>query len=604
MEFSEPMLKRRIAAMLPSRPAGSRVEQNGPDADNAVQSQTVDLSDLAAIPDDERFLREAYRRILGRDCDISGLVSYSELLRRHVPRRVVLLQIINSEESKQRGHRFTGIQDAGPAGRARVRFFSAPNVLGRVKAAIADVIQRILLARINLIDHKLDCVLRDVATRTDDLSAKTDQSLWTLSEKLDAYVAHLSEDDRRGREELALQRIHLQELHRSTELVRDLIAGGESRISDLLRDLAARTGQWDQVLASGREELQALSAKLNEAIVAANIASQSATAVIETVRANTFALMEEQTRARTSLSQQVAYSAQIGDRQRVLLENLNSLQLLAADKSDALHASAAEILARIRPPIISAGADVLVTEVEGMIVGVPGKEWRAAAYHAFRGAMEPGLTKYFRSVITPGAVVVDVGANVGFYTLLAAKLLQGKGRIYSFEPTPRTYEILKDNVQVNGFLELGIIHLYPLAVTDKTGKARLAVFNADCGHNTLFDDGHADAEIEVSTTSLDDILATQDRVDVVKIDAEGAEPFILRGMKHVIERNPEIRIVLEFAPAHLRRAGVSSCALLDTIASFGFAIRRIDDESGELLDVTREELNDALSVNLQLERNL
>jgi len=102
MEFSEPMLKRRIAAMLPSRPAGSRVEQNGPDGDNAVQSQTVDLSDLAAIPDDERFLREAYRRILGRDCDISGLVSYSELLRRHVPRRVVLLQIINSEESKQR----------------------------------------------------------------------------------------------------------------------------------------------------------------------------------------------------------------------------------------------------------------------------------------------------------------------------------------------------------------------------------------------------------------------------------------------------------------------------------------------------------------------
>jgi FkbM family methyltransferase len=590
--------------MLPPRPAGPRANQNGLGAGDAVQSQTVDLSDLAAIPDDERFLREAYRRILGRDCDISGLVSYSELLRRHVPRRVVLLQIINSEEGKQRGIRFTGIQDAGPAGRVRSRFFSAPNVLGRVNAAIADVIQRILLARINLIDHKLDCVLREVTTRTDDLAAKTDQSLWTLSEKLDAYVAHLSEDSRRGREELALQRIHLQELHRSAELARDLVASGESRIGGLLLDLVAQTRQWDQVLTSGREELQALSATLREAIVAADTASQGAAAIIETVRANTFALMEEQRRAHALLSDQVAYSAQISDRQRLFLENLNSLQLLAADKSNALHASAAEILARIRPPVISAGADVLVTEVEGMIVGVPGKEWRVAAYHAFRGAMEPGLTKYFRSVVTPGAVVVDVGANVGFYTLLAAKLLQGQGKIYSFEPAPRTYAILKDNVQVNGFLELGIIHLYPLAVTDKAGKARLAVFNADCGHNTLFDDGHADAEIEVSTTSLDDILATQDKVDIVKIDAEGAEPFILRGMTHVIERNPQIRIALEFAPAHLRRAGISSCAFLDTIASFGFAIRRIDDESGELLDVIREELNDALSVNLQLERPL
>jgi len=585
MEFSRHLLKRRITALLPPRSVESVEDRNGLGGTDPKHFQTVDVSDLTSVANDEKFLHEAYRRILGRECDISGFVSCLELLRRHVPRRVILLQLINSQEGKRRGVLFSGIQEVGPSTRPRASRFSFRTLTGRLGAVVRDAIRRILFTRFDSIDHKLEFLLREVASKTDGLAAKADESFVSLSEKLDAYVANLSEENRRGREELAFQGSQALELRHSVELSRELLASMGLRTSELGRDLATQSLRLDQSISLLQADLQALRLRLDEATVAlatsvtaaTEEARQGTVAVNRAIQANKSALVEEQRR------------------------ELDSIRSGAAANTDAMLASLAEAFGRIRPPVISAGVDVLATEVAGMIVGVPGNEWRMAAYHAFRGVMEPGMTKYFSGLIKPGAVVVDVGANVGMYTLLAARLLQGKGKIYSFEPTPRTCEILRDNVQVNGFLEMGIIHLHQLAVTDRSGKARLSIFHRDSGHNTLFSDGKADNEIEVATTSLDEILATQEHVDIVKIDAEGAEPLIIRGMRQVIQRNPQIRIVIEFAPVHLLRAGSSPIELLDYIASLGFAIHRIDDVNGDLLNVTPGELTEAFSVNLQLE---
>jgi FkbM family methyltransferase len=549
MQVSELLLKRRIAAQLPPRIQDSDTNQNASQAGDSSQAadsrefRTVDLSDLPAIADDEGFLQEAYRRILGRECDVSGLVSCLELLRRHVPRPVVLLQLINSKEGRQRGFTFTGIQELGPSTRGRSSRFSISNIAGRLGAVFTDIIRGNVFSRVDSIDHKLEFLLRNFAARTDALAGRTDESFVLLSTKLDAYVSSLSEDNRRNREELVQQHKHLSELQRAFENTGEQLVSQSLSISRLTTDL---------------EE-----------------AAQDVLHIRDTIRSASNALAE-QGRA---------------------LERIRSG---ASENADATRAALADGFGRIRPPVVSVGSEVIATEVAGMIVGVPGTEWRMAAYHAFRGAMEPGLIKHFSSLIQPGAVVVDVGANVGIYTLLAAKLLAGNGEIYSFEPTPRTYDILRDNVQVNGFLEAGIVHLYKLAVTDRAGHAKLSIFDRDCGHNTLFGDGHADNEIEVSTNSLDEILKTQHQVDVVKIDAEGAEPLILRGLKQVIERNPGIRILMEFAPVHLKRAGTSPDELLDDIASTGFVVRRIDDVSGQLWNVTRKELNETFSSNLHL----
>jgi len=102
--------------------------------------------------------------------------------------------------------------------------------------------------------------------------------------------------------------------------------------------------------------------------------------------------------------------------------------------------------------------------------------------------------------------------------------------------------------------------------------------------------------------TLDQALRSQKRVDVVKIDAEGAEPRILRGMRRMIERNPEIVIFIEFAPVHLRRAGVEPTAFLDELASMRFSIRQVHDVTGELLPINRDQIASCFSANLSLSR--
>jgi FkbM family methyltransferase len=627
MEFSELMLKRRIAALLPARSADSRGSANGIRG-NLDLPQAVDISELPAIADDEGFLREAYRKVLGRECDVSGFVNYLELLKRHVPRRIILLQLINSEEGRRRGIRFTGIQEVGSSTGRRPSPFSVRALAGRIGAILRDLIRRILFTRFDSIDHKLEFLLREVTARTDTVVAKADVSFVSLSQKLDAYVANLSEENRRGREELAQQSSQALELRRSVAIAQELLARVQLQTSALGHDLASQALRLDRSIGALKRDLEELRVGLDEATgalgtsvtAAAEEARRGVAGVNKTIQANASAVIEEQRRALDSIQSigaatsaaaveakqgmaalhkaiQASTSAMVEEQRRAL----DSIQSSATANSEATLASLADVFARIRPPVISAGADILVAEVAGMIVGVPGNEWRMAAYHAFRGVMEPGLTKYFCTLVKPGTVVVDVGANVGIYTLLAAKLLEGTGKIYSFEPTPRIYEILRDNVQVNSFLELGIVQLHQVAVTDRSGKARLSIFNNDSGHNTLFRDGKADDEIDVATTSLDEILATQERVDIVKIDAEGAEPLIVRGMQQVIKRNPKIRILLEFAPVHLKRAGSSPLEVLDEFASFGFDIRRIDDVNGDLLSVTPGELAEVFSANLQLE---
>jgi len=252
--------------------------------------------------------------------------------------------------------------------------------------------------------------------------------------------------------------------------------------------------------------------------------------------------------------------------------------------------------------VFRGGDNVLVSELDGFIVGVPGEEWRMAAYHAFRGPMEPGLLRAFDRALKPGMVVLDIGANIGVFTLHAARLVGLHGKIYSFEPAPRVFQILKDNVQVNGFLETGVIEFRQEAAWDRAGVARMTVYEGDSGRSTLFPDERQGRKIEVKTVTLDQALRSQKRVDVVKIDAEGAEPRILRGMRRMIERNPEIVIFIEFAPVHLRRAGVEPTAFLDELASMRFSIRQVHDVTGELLPINRDQIASCFSANLSLSR--
>lgn len=568
MEISAQLLKRRIAAALPA--SGRSTAEGALRHDRTDRGLVSKMSDLLAIPDNEQFLKEAFRKILDREPDISGFVNYLELLQRHVPRRAILVSLTNSDEAKQRTLARSGSRPPSQAGPYRTRLSFLHTLPARLMATARDLVRRLLFSRFDSIDHKLNFLLRETAARSDAMSTKLDVSLATLSEKIDTYVAALIRD-------YQLLNSSLQDHSCQVRQAADLIHGG---VRDVPAAFAVELQRLNGEMAKLSSELLAWKAARTEAV------EQLHGTIIERLNGGRVALEAAQcelSAGKTLLTNEAALI-------RLELSELRDFMIEARD----LRATGA------RSPVIAAGHEVLVTEVEGLIIAVPRNEWRMAAYHAFRGPMEPGVTTIVRTFVRPGSVFVDVGANIGFYTVLAGRLLSGEGKVHSFEPTPATYRILKDNVQVNGLLETGIVQLHQLAVSDRPGKARLWTFSGDCGHNTLFKDQLADADIEVQSTTLDYFLSSEQRIDLIKIDVEGAEPLVFAGMLNLIRRNPQLHIIVEFAPVHLRRAGFEPNAVLELFRTAQFEIHHIHEQTGELSLLEPDRLTPLSSVNLLL----
>lgn len=256
---------------------------------------------------------------------------------------------------------------------------------------------------------------------------------------------------------------------------------------------------------------------------------------------------------------------------------------------------------RVRPPVMPAG-DTVVTQVDGFFLGVPTREWRLSTYYHNRGPLEPGVYALLQKVIRPGMIVADVGASVGLYSLLSARILQGKGRVFSFEPTPAIFRLLTENLRLNGFTSDGVVRLYECALSDRTGVVSLYTDGVDSTHNSLFPEPVQTEAIEVRAVALDDVLGLEMPLDVVKIDAEGSEPLVIRGMNRLIRGNPGIKIVMEFAPGHIQRSGINPIDFLDEVRTLGLTSTAIDDLTGELAPIDTSLLLARENTNLMVTR--
>jgi FkbM family methyltransferase len=193
--------------------------------------------------------------------------------------------------------------------------------------------------------------------------------------------------------------------------------------------------------------------------------------------------------------------------------------------------------------------------------------------------------------------VLDVGANLGIYTLHA---LAAGCHVYSYEPTPNIFNILLDNIGINGFEPSGRATAYNLAVSDVEGEMDFAIYANISGHNSFYAADANDRRIKVKTICLDHHLSHLTHVDVVKIDVEGAEPLVLKGMQKIIQKNISIKIIMEFGPTNLERGGHDPLEFLNTIHKMGLDISMISEETGELRKISDKELCAMYSVNLLL----
>ena len=187
-----------------------------------------------------------------------------------------------------------------------------------------------------------------------------------------------------------------------------------------------------------------------------------------------------------------------------------------------------------------------------------------------KGSYEPLITECFKKHIKKGDTVLDLGAYIGYHTLIMAKLVGPKGKVYAFEPSKTNFHYLKKNIAENRYEN---VIACCKAVSGKSGAGRYYVGDRS-SLGTIYGGGRWE---EIETIRLDDCF--KDKVDFIKMDIEGAEGLALEGMKETIKNSPNLKMVIEYQPEMLEKAGTDPREFLDTLKSFGFKPTQLDNEN-------------------------
>ncbi len=235
--------------------------------------------------------------------------------------------------------------------------------------------------------------------------------------------------------------------------------------------------------------------------------------------------------------------------------------------------------------------------VNGMPMWVDTRDRVIATHLIGDGIWEASETAAFLVQAREGMCVFDAGANIGYYTLLAARAVGPSGRVYAFEPEPGNYSLLSRNVAENGFTNVQLLNA---AVSDRAGTARLHLDLANLGAHSFeagsvpTPSGHS---VEVETVRLDDFVQEARAFEagvLVKVDVQGAEALVVDGARELLSLD-RVAVLLEIWPDALARAGADAGDLLATLQGFGFRFEDVESppeerrplRPGEILEACR-----------------
>lgn len=197
---------------------------------------------------------------------------------------------------------------------------------------------------------------------------------------------------------------------------------------------------------------------------------------------------------------------------------------------------------------------------------------------------EPYTTNLFKQLTTEGMNCIDIGAHVGYFTLLMAGLAGDNGRVLAFEPSTENYNLLVANIKLNDFKNVTAIQK---AVSNRAGQAKLYLYELDSGGNTLYGQGSDYTEsIAVDMVSIDEFLRGEMcPVDIMKIDVEGGELAVLSGMTKMCRLSDNLKLFIEFNPPLLRQSNTDMTEYWNKLIDLGFKQIYLINESQERLEV-------------------
>jgi FkbM family methyltransferase len=196
-----------------------------------------------------------------------------------------------------------------------------------------------------------------------------------------------------------------------------------------------------------------------------------------------------------------------------------------------------------------------------------------------KGRFAEDEVAFLQSVLRPGMVAVDIGANIGYLTLAMARAVGRDGRVLAFEPDPSNYALLCANVWQMCF---GWVDPLCVAAARTTGVATLWLNAANFGDHRAYAHDEARKSIEVPAVRLDELLAPDTRVDVVKVDIQGMDHAALEGMAETLQRNRST-VLAEFAPLLIAAFGDKPTSVLALYRSLGFSVATLEQPEELLL---------------------
>jgi FkbM family methyltransferase len=196
------------------------------------------------------------------------------------------------------------------------------------------------------------------------------------------------------------------------------------------------------------------------------------------------------------------------------------------------------------------------------------------------GVWEPRMTQWLKRRLGPGDTFVDVGANIGYFSVLASQLVGPSGRVVAIEASEAFNQRLAQNARLNGCANIRAAHT---AVSDKRQTLTfILASSANMGANSIVPyDGPAESTFDIEAYPLPDVLEADEiaTARVIKVDVEGAEGSVVRGMAPLLDRlRPDAEITVEVTPERMEQLGDSVEELLDTMRGAGFNVYRLANE--------------------------
>lgn len=220
------------------------------------------------------------------------------------------------------------------------------------------------------------------------------------------------------------------------------------------------------------------------------------------------------------------------------------------------------------------------------------------------GTREELQTKIIKEMVKKGMVVLEIGANLGYYALIEASIIGKEGKIYAIEPVPRNFEILNKNIDINGYRDT--VDTFCVAASSQCGTSVIKL-TEESNRNTMLHDSNIMSDwmrnhvieekmvgdLEVNTITIDEFLKDKEKIDMLRMDIEGYEVEAFKGMSDTLKNVDSLIIALEVHPQLFKNPQDTIGKLMSELIQLGFEPMYMVSSMGDkLIDVSSENLSE------------